>query len=166
MYNNCYYNYVAICLTAIILLPHAHVQGVEQLLSAQKSPDRYRWKTGLYALRIAQKGLLALQIMHFLSAWLWFINHTHSTGATVHAWAQCRKGSSSHSTCTMDLRRERKCFLKGWEQQEADIALTSSSVSMVPYCLNDVWPLHVCCWESEKPCWNSQLTASLLYYNA
>ena len=28
--------------------------------------DKYRWKTGLYALRIAQKGLLMLQIVHFL----------------------------------------------------------------------------------------------------
>ena len=27
---------------------------------------RYRWKTGLYALRIAQKGLLVLQIVYFL----------------------------------------------------------------------------------------------------
>ena len=27
---------------------------------------RYRWKTGLYALRISQKGLLVLQIVHFL----------------------------------------------------------------------------------------------------
>ena len=28
--------------------------------------SRYRWKTGLYALRIAQKDLLVLQIVHFL----------------------------------------------------------------------------------------------------
>ena len=85
------------------LLPRAYEQGVKQsvcmsvvcccrrrhenrqisrsrhlcVLFAQPI-SRYRWKTGLYALRIAQKGLLVLQIVHFCSVCLWFIDHTHS----------------------------------------------------------------------------------------
>ena len=42
---------------------------------------------------MVENGLLVLQIVHFL----WFITLLASTDATVHARAQCKKGSSSHN---------------------------------------------------------------------
>ncbi|MCG8623165.1 MAG: hypothetical protein MJE68_14365, partial [Proteobacteria bacterium] len=55
-----------------------------------------------YMLRIVQGGLLALQIVHFYSACLWFIGHTD---VTAYAQAQHWKGSSSHKTlCCNTIR--------------------------------------------------------------
>ena len=39
--------------------------------------------TGMYTVRIAQKGLLVLQIVHFCSVCLWFINHIYSLAADM-----------------------------------------------------------------------------------
>ena len=44
-------------------------------------------------LRIAQKGLLVLQIVHFCSACLWFIDRTHSFSIIV-CWCNCACSSS------------------------------------------------------------------------
>ena len=64
-------------ITTLVLLPRAHAQGVKfpSVVVGTKiarsrvldvSIGRYRRKTGLYALRIFQKGLRVQQIVHFL----------------------------------------------------------------------------------------------------
>ena len=72
------------------------------LASVRAADGTYRWKTGLYVLRIAQKGLLVLQVMQFLfSMPVVYRPHPlywHGMLMQLHAQAQCWKGLSSHKT--------------------------------------------------------------------
>ena len=81
-------------------------------------------KSGLYTLRIAEYGLVTLQIVHFLFSMPVVIDHTHSTDAdaTAHARALCRKGSSTCGT-------KAPCARAVWGRPDSPLSLVNEALS-------------------------------------
>ena len=100
----------SVCLSVVIVIAccyHCHcwhknhqISRSRYLCVLQVRPiGRYRSKFGLYALRIAQEGLLALQIVHLFSMSVVYRPHPlfwHMLMRLCILKAQCWKGSSRH----------------------------------------------------------------------